>query len=412
MRPATLATAALGVAAATPVAMVLSRGVAPVMLAIAAALLALAAVGEGRGGEARRRLAEFARAPAGLLALGALAYMALSLAWSPAVARGAEFTGHVAGSVLLIAVAIAALRAAPPDAGVRSGALGALLAAAAALTLVELWAGSPLRTAFGASTEPFRLNRAAVAIALVLPLAATLLVRDGRRLVAGALVVLAAAAVFASDSESAKLALVVLVPAWALGRLAPRAAAALGAVAIASLLAAPAIAPVVNALVPQALHDAIGYFTLGVRGEIWTRYAWLVVERPVLGHGMEAGHVAATMMAGTLDPGDLSLLDFGHPHNFALQVWFELGLIGVAFAVVLLAFAARALGTAPASLRPAAIATAAAVWAVAFVSHGAWQAWWWCLVGLVAVLFQAAVRHGAGEPADRAVDTRRSGGAA
>ena len=154
----------------------------------------------------------------------------------------------------------------------------------------------------------------------------------------------------------------------------------------------PAIAPAVNALVPQALHEAIGYGTLGIRGEIWTRYAWLIAERPILGHGMEAGHVTAQLLAGTMDARDLGLLDFGHPHNFALQVWFELGLIGVGFAAVLLGLAVRAVSRAPGRLRPAAMATAAAIWTVAFVSHGAWQAWWWCLVGLVALLFAASAR--------------------
>lgn len=391
-----LASAALAVAAATPAVMVVSRGAAPITLGLAAALLALAAMALGRAGEARGRLAGFARTPAGLLAGAAVAYMALSLAWSPAAARGGTFAAHVAGSALVIAAALATLRAVGPAARVRAGALGALLATAAALTLVELSTGSPLRAALGASTEAFRLNRAAVAIALFAPLAATLLAVEGRRLAAGALLALCAAAVLASQSESAKLALLVVALAYALARFAPRAAVPLlGAAAIGSLLAAPVVAPLVNALLPQALHEAIGYWTLGVRGEIWTRYAWLVAERPVFGHGLEASHVTATLMAGALSGRDLEFLDYGHPHNFALQVWFELGLVGVALAAALLALAMRAVGRTPAPLRAAALGTAAAVWAVAFVSHGAWQAWWWCLVGLVALIVVAALPRSA-----------------
>lgn len=34
-----------------------------------------------------------------------------------------------------------------------------------------------------------------------------------------------------------------------------------------------------------------------------------------------------------------------------------------------------------------AVAVIAGVWSVAYVGHGAWQHWWWALVGTLTVLF-------------------------
>lgn len=380
------ATAALTLAAATPLLMVFSRGITPVVLAVVTLLVALGALGAGYAPDARRRLIGFFSTTIGRLAVVAAAYMALSLAWTPAVARGAEFTAHVVGSGLMIAIAMANLAAAPPVDGPRSRWLPALLAGAAGLAFVELRTGAPVRTFLGLSVDDFRLNRAAIALALFLPLAVTLLFSDARRLAAVLLAALIAAAVFASQSESAKLALLVLAPAWAIARFASRIApAAFATAVITSLAVAPLLATVINALLPEVVYDAVGYGTLGIRGEIWTRYAWLIAERPFFGYGMEAGSTTATITADWVGVRDRELLDYGHPHNFAIQVWFELGLVGVLLTAALIALAFRAIARIPEPIRAAALATAVAIWTVAFVSHGAWQAWWWCLVGLVAL---------------------------
>lgn len=66
----------------------------------------------------------------------------------------------------------------------------------------------------------------------------------------------------------------------------------------------------------------------------------------------------------------------------------------------LLAALFRALERHAGPLLPAATATAAGAYAVAFVSQGAWQAWWWCLLGLITVLFVAS---GARNPNQNAV---------
>ncbi|GGK20291.1 O-antigen ligase family protein [Salinarimonas ramus] len=390
-----LAEVALVVAAAAPLAMVLSRGIAPVLLAVAALVLALSSTLAGRAPAARARFAAFLRAPGGMLALAIAAWMLASLAWTPAFLRGGELALHVVASAVLVAIALANLLVLAPPVRLPGAPVGGLLAAAAVLTIVELTLGSPLRGALGASQEAFRLNRTAVALALFLPLAVTLLLRDGRRAWAIALALVTASAVFVSDSESAKLALLAAGAPSLLARLAPRAAAPIGGGAmLVALFAIPVLAPFVNALVPAALHEAVGYGALGIRGEIWAAYSRLVGESWLVGHGMEAGHVAASFLArgvgAGVDPASAALLDWGHPHNVALQIWFELGLVGVILFAGAIVLAIRVVARLSGALRPAALASATAVFATSYVSHGAWQAWWWCLVGLLVLLYAAA----------------------
>lgn len=394
-----LAGAALALAVATPALMVVSRGIAPVTLAVATLLVILAAYQAGRSREATGQVLAFLASPAGLLAALAGVYLVLSATWSLTPIRGGEMALQTIAAGLVAVVALSHAAAASEILRLRPLLLASGLAAAALLSLVELHGGAPLRDMLGGNLDPSRLNRTAVAIALLLPLALALLLVDGRRFSAGALAALVALAVFSSISESAKLALLVAACTALLYRVVPRLVLPLLAAGVlASLLAAPFLVSIANDFVPAAVHDAVGYSTLGIRGEIWTRYAWLIPDRPFFGHGVEGGHMTADVLAGHLTEHDRMLLNFGHPHNFALQVWFDLGLVGVLLTAAVLAVFFRALSTLREPLRGVALATTAAVWSVAYVSHGAWQAWWWCLLASVALLFLAAQKewvHGA-----------------
>jgi exopolysaccharide production protein ExoQ len=78
-----------------------------------------------------------------------------------------------------------------------------------------------------------------------------------------------------------------------------------------------------------------------------------------------------------------------HPHNFALQLWLELGLIGALAGAVGLAFLARKLGGDRATRAALAGALCASV-AIGSVGYGLWQGWWmaalWLLLALAAAL--------------------------
>ncbi|WP_146747630.1 hypothetical protein [Paramagnetospirillum kuznetsovii] len=81
-----------------------------------------------------------------------------------------------------------------------------------------------------------------------------------------------------------------------------------------------------------------------------------------------------------------------HPHNFALQVWLELGAVGAAlFAAMLLAVMAAATRIEKWATAPF-LATMTAVLVVASTAYGIWQAWWLASIWFTAAIGIAAFR--------------------
>ncbi len=73
------------------------------------------------------------------------------------------------------------------------------------------------------------------------------------------------------------------------------------------------------------------------------------------------------------------------PHNAALQVWLDLGLLGA----VLAAWLAVALGIAAARIGPGAVGALAAGAVTGMLSYGVWQEWWIGFALLVVAGLQA-----------------------
>lgn len=122
----------------------------------------------------------------------------------------------------------------------------------------------------------------------------------------------------------------------------------------------------------------------GFRVEIWHRVQELIAARPWFGYGFDTARLLAQ------GPG----IVFLHPHNGLLQVWLELGLVGV---VLFLGWCGAMVRRPLASVRaPAALATAAAtITALAvfwLVSFGIWQGWWLGAIGLVLCALALSLR--------------------
>lgn len=393
MTPAFGAQAALAVALAAPVVMIPARVVPPTLLVIVAVLLGLATWRGGRFAATLAVLREGIGRPLVLALLALLGLSALSLVWTPAPGRGGAFLSHMIGTSALLAFCLAAIVVERP--ALHRLAPAFILVIASIALVLDLATGGGVRALFGTAAEPFRLNRAAVAIVLLLPLATALLVRGARRWAIVPVWALGVWAAFASDSETAKLALPLTAVVFAFA--VPRPVLGIRTVttaAIAATLAIPLAAPYATDLIPAGIRSDPDLVGVIIRADIWAAYAALIAERPFPGYGIEAGHVAA-ILPETLGftPERRALLDWGHPHNGPLQIWFELGAIGVVLACLLLWRLGRAIERHAGDLLPAATATFAAAYAVFFVSHGAWQAWWWALLALVAILFVAAARR-------------------
>lgn len=379
--------------AATPFLMILSRNIATPVLVGVTALGVFLALKTNSISILLMLLRKTISDRSSITMIALLVLMVLSVFWSPVPLRGIEYVGHLFGNVLLFSVCASVLTLLPlADKKLHTVTLFLLLLAAAVLSVCELSLGSPVRAFLGGSTEAFRLNRAVVALILFLPLAAALLPRGlpgmGARMV---LCISAAYAAFLSESSSAQLALIVIMIAWPIGFVFRRFAISVFAIGtIATLILFPFLAHHILDLIPERIQNHVGYGSLGIRADMWVAFSSLLTNAPFFGHGMEASLDAAAAYP------DLALseelLGWGHTHNFAIQVWYELGAVGVALFAILLFFYFRILRMVPQNLLPATLSTTAAVWTVSLVSHGAWQAWWWSLVGLLAMAWIMVLR--------------------
>lgn len=398
-----LARLALATLLATPFATGLSRNIAFPMLILATALLLAAFVRKSGWHAARRSVSKRAlggmlQPSAALLAVATLAFALASLGWSPVPERG--FGAVAQTSVAAVAAYVCCLFLAR-NIDFHSWPIWALpisLAATCLLILLELTFNSPVRSALGASIETFRLNRSAVALALLLPLM-FLDVGSRTRLVAAVLVAaLIVWTVFQSDSESAKLAIIVIVAVALLSLVLEARVLVLtiGTVAIASHILAPAIAILLYRMItPEAVASLSSIFTTHtahfIRLEIWWAYAQEILNAPLFGKGLQASFWARDIYEGE-NPVMLRGLSYGHPHNASIQTWYELGLAGVMLTAGLLILLLRQVLRMDESAMRATAVIIAVVWSVAYVSHGAWQGWWWALVGIVAILLVAIGR--------------------
>ena len=378
--------AILSVVAAILPVIVFAREASPLLCVVLLATLVGAANARGNTHEVLATLRRWIARPEAHVLVAALVLLSVSVMWSPATEHGAVHAFRIVMAALLIAALLAFGSTARLEGLDRALFFG--LAAGALLLLANLLLDGAMRSWMGFSPDVWRMNRAAVAIVLFLPLALLLVWRSSRARTV-ALIGICLPAVFLSQSESAQLAAIVTAAVWAAATLHPLVVHRLvGATMVTAVLVMPFVVRFANDLVPAAVHAKVGYATLTIRGEIWTAFADLVPERLLLGHGMEASTIIwKTPMAASLPQSVRDLLAFTHPHNAPLQVWFELGLVGAIFVAVLIVFALRAMERLPTERLSAATATTAAVFTVSTVSHGAWQSWWFCLVGLVAATY-------------------------
>jgi len=187
-----------------------------------------------------------------------------------------------------------------------------------------------------------------------------------------------------------------------LARLAPRLTpVALGAVLIGWTLLAPVAAS--HLPDPETAANRIPMIANSTvhRMVIYRGVADLIGQDPILGHGANSARGIPegqnridydfTSPAGLNYAAHSELIPL-HPHNAVLQVWLELGLVGVLLACTLLVVVLRAIvRTTEGGGRVVALASVAAVFAVLNVSFGAWQSWWLCLMLILATLERATL---------------------
>ncbi len=363
-----------------PLSLLASHGVV-VLLMMTAALACLAVW------RAERHLPLPDRAIA--MALAALVlWCAVASLWGFAVTKSLILALRIGAIFAAALVSFAIARRL--DAEVRAG-LGAWLLAgilvALAIMVMERLLGYPI---FGFLTGlppqddflPSRLNRGATAMAMMVWPATALLWRRGAA--AAALVFLAGVGVILGSLASGAAVLglaaggstaLLALPHRKAGRLVLAAATVL--VLAGSGLAAKEMYrggwQDADWLAGSAQH----------RVEIWNHVAELIEQKPLTGWGFDSARALKKDRAtGYGDPKQLLPL---HPHNAPLQVWLELGAIGVAIGAVLLVLLIRRVDTLPNPERICSQALFMSTLAIACTAYGLWQNQW------LAMMFSAAL---------------------
>ena len=331
-------------------------------------------------------------------ALALLAWAAVSVIWAPEAGRALDTVLRLGLSLALALLAADALADTPSSPLVpRAAALGLALGIGAAL--FDDLSGHALRAAVRGISEPsatlaFGLKNAASVIALLLPIAVfasslALWQRLGLALAGAGVVILL-------PGESAKLAVLAGLGIGFAAYLAPRITRR--GLAVGSALLILGLPWLLGAGLPR---DVAGLPNSAAhRLMIWDFAAERIAERPLLGWGMESsrnipggkeGPDAATRSAFGLTSAPAvqwsahaQLLPL-HPHNLALQVWLEFGVVGAVLMALLLGVVALGLPSA------AGCGAFAAALVISMLSYGAWQYWWVAGLLLAAVAAMAAV---------------------
>ena len=151
-------------------------------------------------------------------------------------------------------------------------------------------------------------------------------------------------------------------------------------------LAAPFATPLLTAQLPiSALPHSFA-----ARVEIWNYAAARILERPLIGRGLDASRAVTDRI--TVDGESFRAIPL-HPHSASLQIWYETGFIGAALAAAAICIVGRALArrvhTDGRIATAAGAATLATLGVIANVSYGLWQEWW------IACFFVAAAVNAA-----------------
>ena len=388
---ATLAAALLGFA--LPVLMVIANKSAPATFVAAALAANGAALLAGRPGALGARYRALASAPPTLLVLSAAALCGVSLAWS--------IEPRLTGRGLLEAApelaAALGLAAAWPLVSRPQNALWLYggIAAAGLLILGEHLFGMPLHALVGARGEAWDLKRSAVPPLLLLWPAVLPLWTNRLFAAAAALAVAVATGIAAAHSGAPGAALACGAALFALALAAPRTALGFTSLGFAVLvLTAPWTGSLLSRALPPDARAELREEHAEHRLAIWTAFEHRGFDRPWLGHGFDTSYAVAEAPrpGGMPAPTDSAWIIGFHPHDIVLQVWVELGALGLAATAALFGFVVMLLRR----RRGAALATrlglAVAVMGVGLVGLSAWQPWWLAAVAAALLWFDHAER--------------------
>jgi O-antigen ligase len=376
--------------------MALANRSSPTVVGIAALFFVVAGLIE----DARATMRFVARplvTPIGLAALGFVVWSLVSIAWSPVQDLSwrniEEFLPTVAGAYLLARLAPGNMPAFTPRLAAWSIALAGLY------IVVALATHLPLHRAMGSRVALFVFNRPALTILPIMGPLTYLLYRRGHGIAALLVLVVSTGAILRSISGAAAMGLAAGAVMSFIAILTPRRVglAIVGAVLALSLILAPVEGDILQKVMPDAVHERLVQSSSRARVAIARSFGAAVAVDPWKGAGFgTSARFIETRAAARIEPGLRPMLAVGHPHNIFLQIWAELGIVGVILTGAILMMMVGLIGRLPRGESVVALGLVASCTAVAFVEHGAWQGWWIAAVGAaIAWTREAAMAPGA-----------------
>ncbi len=372
-----------------PILMVPSNRSSPACLVAAAACCLASVVLAGRFAQFADKLKALFLTPEAVVAGLFVVWCAVSIGWSPAPRPSWFAFGEVLLPVLAALVLVAGLG--KPPTWFATLALVGLAITLCGLAF-ELRDGLVLRKLFSGREFAFTLNRPMVVALLVSIPLLEMLRRAGRNWRAAAIFVLLTIVIAMTASHSSKLGMLAALLALVATSFMPKLSLRLGLVVILVLLAmAPRVGNIARAILPAHTLDTVEEGHPRERVIIWETFGEVAMLRPFRGIGFNASPNAGnSSVEQEVTPERREVLKWGHPHNVFLQIWAELGLVGVVLTAIGIVLLFRRLATIPPAVLPYRLAAVAAIASIGVVSHGAWQGWWFAAIGAQVVLFLAS----------------------
>jgi O-antigen ligase len=373
-----------------PLGLLADKAVVPLVL-VAAVLAGLAAY--ARDGRATLPWRLFDRDLAAALA-ALMGWALVASAWSFHPLEAATLALRVA--LLLFVLLYLAGLVRLLDAGQRlrvAQALALGVAVAGAIIVIELVFGGPILNLLqGPVTGDYalisRLNRGVSAVAiLVWPLAA-LAAAQGTRWLAFALPPAVLFLTLFSQSSASMLALGGALLAAALAMPGRRVARLVMVAALAGTLFGSLLVPVLAQRAGLATADLLPE-TGAYRLHIWTTVSGFIAERPLFGWGFDASPDLPTDGIEPFRRGDKVIPS--HPHNGALQIMVELGVVGSLLTLAVGLLLARRIDHLAAPARACAVAMTVTILGIGGTAYGIWQSHWLTIIGGGAALFIACL---------------------
>ncbi|WP_199092435.1 peptide ABC transporter permease [Bosea sp. ASV33] len=356
-----------------PLAALVSRRAAVVLVPIGVALLIIATlVQEPRKFVATLRALLVSRP--GLILIGLIAWAFLSLVWSPYPAAAVEKASNLMLAAILGFVGLSALPERMRSSNLNLVALGTGSAGIFALGLIAVAA---LRHA---ETPPGAVERG-VSIVLIMawPALAWLLSRE-RGLSALGLAVVVTLLALTRFEDGETIAMIFGAVAFGAVTANPERATKIIAAIVAGLMLFAPILPFLMAPLVPILPDSADDFA-----QMLSIWADVIRQSPIeliTGHGLD------TVLRGQMN----GMLPQPAPATLLFETWYELGLVGAAAGAACLYFAIRAAGRMTGALAAGGVAAFTTAFALSVFGFAPLLPWWLMTLTAVMLLFGAIAR--------------------